>query len=144
MSIRTPIFNALPVAATTAVFALWGVAAFCQESAVKQEVKIEAGKVVTVQEGHARTGIQTEKVQLSRNVSFKDLDLTTSGGATALEQRIRDTADSVCKQLKDINPTNSAQNEELDQKTCVNGAVKSAMTQMKQAIASAEEAKKRG
>ncbi len=142
MSNRTPVFNALPVAATAALLALWGSTALCQE--MKQEVKIEAGKIVTIKEGHSRTGIQTEKVQLSRNVSFKDLDLTTPGGASELEQRIRDSADSVCKQLKDINPTNSAQNEEMDQKTCVSGAVKSAMRQMKQAVASAEETKKRG
>ena len=142
MSNKTPVFNTLPVAATAALLALWGSTACGQE--VKQEVKIEAGKMVTIKEGHSPTGIQTERVQLSRNVSFKDLDLTTPGGASELEQRIHDSADSVCKQLKEINPTNSAQNEELDHKTCVNGAVKSAMKQMKQAVASAGETKKRG
>lgn len=142
MSNRNPVFNALPAAATAALVALWGGTAFGQE--MKQEVKIEAGKMVTIKEGHSPTGIQTERVQLSRNVSFKDLDLTTPSGASELEQRIHESADSVCKQLKDINPTNSAQNEEMDQKTCVNGAVKAAMKQMKQAVASAEETKRRG
>jgi len=143
MSNRTSFFNAMPVATTAALLALWGSStALCQE--VKPEVKVEAGKIVTIKEGHSPTGIQTERVQLTRNVSFKDLDLTTPGGASELEQRIRDSADSVCTQLKDINPTNSAQNEEMDQKTCVSGAVKAAMRQMKQAVASAGELKKRG
>lgn len=142
MTTRTPVFSTLPVAVTAALLALWGSTAFCQD--VKQEVRIEAGKIVTIKEGHSPTGIQVERVQLTRNVSFKDLDLTTPGGASELEQRIHDSADSVCKQLKDINPTNSAQNEEMDQKTCVNGAVKSAMRQMKHAVASAGEARKRG
>lgn len=56
----------------------------------------------------------------------------------------RDAADSVYKQLKGINPVNSTQNEEMEQKICIAGAVKSAMTQMRQAVASVEQARNRG
>jgi len=144
MSKTTHLLRALPLAATAAALALAGATARAQEPAAKQEVKIEAGKIVTLSEGHSHTGIQTEKVQLSHNVSFSDLDLTTSRGALELESRVRDAANSVCRQLKDLNPASSTESEELDQKTCVTGAVHTAMIQAHQAVASAQEAKKRG
>jgi UrcA family protein len=113
-----------------------GALAVGQDNPVR-EVKIEASKVVTITE-HSRTGIQNETVQLSRKISFSDLDLVTGDGAMQLEKRIRETAAAVCKQLGQLYPAGSASNEQTDQAACVKGAVDVAMNQAKVVIAFAK------
>ncbi len=143
MNKKSLLARGLPAAITAVAFAISSAAAFAAESTASQEVKIEAGKIVTVSLGHARNGMHPEAVQLSRNVSYADLDLATPSGAAELESRIRDTANSICKQLADVAAGNALE-EARDQKACVDGATSSAMAQARRVIASAEGAKQRG
>ena len=138
---RTLSMGALPAAVMAMTFVMTSPVALAQKST--EEVKIEAAKVVTVRHGHSRTGIENETVQVSHKVSLADLDTATPAGAAELQSRIRDTADSICRQLGELYPAGSARNEEVDQSVCVKGAVENAMSQARQAIASAEGAKQR-
>ena len=135
--------RALPIGVAAIAFATFSTTT-AQESSARQAVKVEAGKVVTVKRGHSRTGVQTEAVELSKNVSFADLDLTTPSGAAELRNRIHDTADSICKLLRDVGPPTSEANERQVRQACVEGAARTAMGQMRRMMASAEEAKRRG
>jgi UrcA family protein len=67
-------------------------------------------------------------------VNYADLNIATHSGAVELEKRIRDSATQACRQLKELYP------ETVEGKTpCVEGAVKNAMEQAKNAIAAAEK-----
>jgi len=93
---------------------------------------------VTVTVGHERLGLMpVEALQLSRSVRFADLDLTTRAGATALQNRILDTATTICNKLMDVNPPGSAHQALQEKTTCVNDAVDGAMTKARQVISSA-------
>jgi UrcA family protein len=115
-----------------------GALAVGQESPVR-EVRVEASKVVTITE-HSRTGIQNETVELSRKISFADLDLLTSDGVARLEKRVRETADAVCRQLGQLYPA-GASNERADQAACVKAAVDGGLSQAKLVIAFAKDNK---
>jgi UrcA family protein len=135
--------RALPAAMTAIALACASAVANGQESPSSQQVNIESGKIVTITPEHSRTGIRPQAIQLSNNVSYADLDLTSPSGAAQLENRIRDTANSVCRQLMEDSPPGNAIDQMLDQRTCVDAAVDGAMARAKQVIASAE-AKRQG
>jgi UrcA family protein len=59
------------------------------------EVVIEAPKVVERQ----RYGVVGQEVLMSVRVSYADLDMKTPAGAATLDQRVKDAANYVCKQL---------------------------------------------
>jgi len=117
-----------------------GIAAAAPPSG-NQEVKIEASKVVTIEHGHAQTGIQNETVQLSHTINFADLDLGSAAGASELKSRITNTATQICKQLGTLYPAGSPGVDTADRDACVKGAVDAAMGQARLAIASAQKAK---
>jgi UrcA family protein len=144
MNKTTLIVRALPAAVTAVALALASAIASGEESSSKQEIRIESGKIVTVKQLNSRFGMQPEALQLTNRVSYADLDLSTPSGAAQLKSRIRDTASSVCKQLMDYSPSDTAIDAMLDQKNCVEDAIDGAMTQARQVIASAEAAKKGG
>lgn len=108
--------------------------AIAQQSGVP-EVKIEASRSVT-RVGTSTIGAPIELVQLIRRVSYKDLDIATASGAAELQKRIRDTAQSACKQLDTLYPL-----DHVDTTLCVKEAVNNSTTQVQAAIASAERAK---
>ena len=86
--------------------AAFGIVALPQPASASGEIKIEADNVVTVTQGHyANTG---QTVQLSRTVSYADLDLSTSAGASEFHNRIQSTAEQVCDQLRAFAPAGSA------------------------------------
>jgi UrcA family protein len=122
MSGRTPLRWAFPVATAALLFVISSAAAFAQDN---------AGQVRIV-------GTAPQTVQLTQNVDYTDLNLATPAGASALKQRIRDTASSICEQLADSHPTNPSAADDEDQRNCVNTAVDDAMGQAKRVIASAE------
>jgi hypothetical protein len=65
-----------------------GGAAVAQQSDQAPDVKIEAG---TVQQSMVRlsdTGTPIERFWIDRKVSYADLDLTTTSGATELMRRV--------------------------------------------------------
>lgn len=82
----------------------------------------------------ARYGPTGELRSLSRVVSYSDLDLTTDAGRTALTQRIRATAHDLCLELGE-QPTQSTPPVRT---SCEQGAVNSAMDQMRTAVAQAQ------
>jgi len=126
----------LPAALTTIACVVFSAAALGEPAS--QEVKIEGDKIVTVTVGHERLGLMpVEALQLSRSVRFADLDLTTRAGATALQNRILDTATTICNKLMDVNPPGSAHQALQEKTTCVNDAVDGAMTKARQVISSA-------
>jgi len=119
--------------------AAFGIAALPQLASANGEVKIEANKVVTITQGHYPK--TTQAVQLSRTVSYADLDLSTSAGANEFQSRIQGTAEQVCDQLRAFAPAGSAGAEMNERATCVKGAVDAAMDRARLVVASAQKAK---
>jgi len=118
-------------------FAISGGTAFAQ-SGDNPEVRIQGAPVVTT-EGWSRTGIQTQTVQLTSNVSYSDLNLATSSGASELKARVHDAAAEVCSRLGNSQELRAAIDSEEHHIQCVNGAVDNAMPQVRRVIASAEQ-----
>lgn len=83
-----------------------------------------------------------EVMRLSREVSYADLDVSTHTGAMRLEARIKDAAKAVCKDLNGLYPMGSE--VDLPSGSCVGEAIKSARSQLKAAIAYAENARGAG
>jgi len=87
--------------------------------------------------GATYSGTPIELIQLSRRVSYSDLDLSTMSGADELRSRIRDTAAEICNTLERRYPLYaSARQESAD---CTSRAASSAMPQVRAAMASAVE-----
>jgi UrcA family protein len=129
------------------VCAIFSSAALGEDNVVNREVKIQGDQIVTVTVGHARLGTApAESLQLSRNVRFTDLDLTTQVGATELQNRILDTASSICQKLMNASPPGSVHEALQEKRVCVDDAFDGAMIKARQAIssarASAKEAKR--
>lgn len=143
MKKRTLPVRALPSGVTALAFAICS-AAIGHEVPSEEQVKVEAGKTVTVRQETFRNGLHTETVQLSQSVSFADLDLTTPSGAAELRKRVRNTANTLCKLLRDVGPPNSELNEERERRACVDGAAGVSMSKVKRMMASAEEGNRRG
>ncbi len=143
MNKKTFLNQALPAAVAALGFALSSAAATNDESPNGQEVQIQAGKVIVVKQG-TRLGDRTESYQLSNQVKVGDLDLTTRAGKAELENRIRDTANSVCDQLMDIGPPTSAMSRFEDRNICVHDATAGAMTRARLLISMAKQAKQVG
>src|SRR5579864_5180539 len=93
----------MEVVLAAVALAMPGASTIAQQAA-NPEVKIEAARSVE-RVGTSATGAPIEIVQLTRHVSYADLDLTTHRGALELERRINDTARAACKQLDTLYPT---------------------------------------
>lgn len=103
-----------------------------------QEIRIQGMPVIT-SEGGSRTGIQNQRVQLSQNVSYSDLDLATSAGERELQTRVHNVADAICDRLGQAEEPGEAINATANHIQCVNSAVDDAMPHVRRAIASAEQ-----
>lgn len=121
--------QALPAALVATTFAVSSLAATGAETTANQESQLEPGKIVTVNIGAMRPDMRQQEYQLSSRVSAADLDLTTPSGARELESRIRNTANSVCDQLMDVNPPPTAMSRFADRTNCVYDATQGAMAQ---------------
>ncbi len=108
-----------------------------------QEVSIRGMPVVT-SDGWSRTGIQNQRVQLSQNVSYSDLNLATQSGESELEARVHNVADAICDRLGQSDEPRAAIDATANHIQCVNSAVDNAMPHIRRAIASAEQARPRG
>jgi UrcA family protein len=114
-----------------------GGSAFAQGSTSLPPITVQAShQVQTKQVGTTFTGIPKEEVQLSRQVGFSDLDLSTPAGQAALEKRITGVAQEACKQLHTLYPLDTWDTSEH---TCVADAVNRAMAQAKAAAAAASK-----
>ncbi len=116
--------------------AIMATVAAAQPSEQMAEVKVVANKPVTAQ-GRTTAGRPGVVVQLSRVVSYADLNVATPSGATELEKRVNDAAKSVCKELEKLYPAGSS--AELGSGSCVADAIKGATPQVQAAIAAAEK-----
>ncbi len=76
-------------------------------------------------------GAPVENLSLSREVRFDDLDLRTSWGASALRDRVRQTALTLCQQLENQYVTMD------DSRPCYRTAYEDAMDQAETAIQNA-------
>ena len=130
-------------ATVTLACAIASAAAFGQDSSDQQQVRIKGQPVITT-EGWNRFGIRNQKVQLSQDISYADLNLATRSGADALKARVRDAANTVCTKLGHFDEGRGAIASEEDKINCVNGAVDDAMPQIRRAIASEEQTRSRG
>ncbi len=88
----------------------------------------------TISQPYENSGVEIHS--LERRVRFNDLDLSTSAGIAALEQRVKASANGVCAQLGELYPKDFTTDEE-----CRQQAVQSAMVQVRAAIAKAAVAK---
>jgi len=122
--------------------AISGGAAFAQDSG-DQEVRIQGAPVVTA-EGWSHTGIQNQRVQLSQNVSYSDLNLATQSGENELKARVHNVADAICDRLGQSEEPRAAMDATAHHIQCVNSAVDDAMPNIRRAIASAQETRPRG
>jgi UrcA family protein len=135
----------LPAVLSTIACTLFSSATLGADNPATQEVKIQGDQIITIRLSHSRTGLEpTEALQLSRNVSFADLDLATPVGADALEKRIAATASSICQRLMNTSPWGSAHDSLQERASCVYNAVAGARPKAQQAIASAKGAKQLG
>ena len=90
-------------------------------------VTVEAAREATV--GRTSTGVPIKEITIKSKVSYADLDLTTATGALSLENRIRETATSSCKEIKVDYPAAGSTDA-----TCIKNAVDGAMVQARKAI----------
>jgi UrcA family protein len=121
-------------------FALLALAASC--TLASQGVYAQAMEVVTVEAvreivvGKSAIGAPIKELTIRSRVSYADLDLTTATGVATLEQRIRDTATSSCKEIKVDVPV---EGWTIDR--CIREATEDAMVQVSKAVADAKAAK---
>ena len=82
-------------------------------------------------------GHRVAVVQLSRSVSYADLDITTYSGATELKARITNAATAVCRELRSKHPW--ASELALPSGSCVQDAIDAVTPELNAAVASAEK-----
>ena len=88
---------------------------------------------VTVQ---TTSGSFYKEFRVSTKVSAAGLDLSTAGGAAALEQRVNDAALAACQEITRLYP-----NATPDEATCAKAAAKAAMPKAKALEAAAGKTK---
>ncbi len=121
---------ALPL--TLALAAVSG-AAIAQEKAQNSQITIQGKPVQVTTVGRSDTGIPIVQYSFERAVSYANLDLSTSSGATELKNRVRETAREACDELSAADPLDAPD----DDGTCVREATAGAMKQVTAAIAAA-------
>ncbi len=103
----------------------------------QSEVTVQGvGTVTRTEVGRSSSGIPVEQVQLTRRVSYRDLNLATPTGQDELRQRIRRVAYDECDQLQRLYPDAFA---DTSRQECVNGAIRGATAQVSTAVATAEQ-----
>ena len=90
-------------------------------------VVVEAAREATV--GQTSTGVPIKEITIRSKVSYADLDLTSATGALNLENRIRETATSSCKEIKVDYPAAGS-----TEASCIKNAVDGAMVEVRKAI----------
>jgi UrcA family protein len=126
--------RAVSAALILAAGALAASAVFAAEPRTDAQVTIHAERPTAKVVGHTSSGVPITVYQLTYHVSYRDLDLVTSGGADALKKRVREAADSLCKDLDKLYPMTEpdrscARNAEEDAMSQVSTAIKVAQTQ---------------
>ncbi len=119
----------------------WAGAAGAQEagekkaSAAIEEVVVEAPVVRRKVAATSPTGYTTEMIQLKRQVTFADLDLTDDGDVKELEARIETTAKEACQALDDM--LDRDKQDPTDVFRCTKQAIKDAKEELEAVVAAA-------
>ena len=125
---------------TTGLLA-WTSAAAAQETADKnagkaiEEVVVEAPVVRRKVAATSPTGYTTETIQLKRQVSFDDLDLTDDSDVKELEERIATTAKEACQALDEM--LERDEQDPTDVFRCTKQAIKDARKEIEAVVAAA-------
>lgn len=91
-------------------------------------VTVEAARTTTV--GMSSYGVPIREIAIQSHVSYADLDLTSTNGVMELENRIKKTAKSSCRQIEvDIPAKGSTEAK------CIKDAIDEAMQEAQKAIA---------
>jgi UrcA family protein len=109
-----------------------GSAAFAQQV---EGVTVVAARTVKEQIGRAPNLAPINAISLSYSVSFADLDLSTSAGAAALDQRVKDAAMAACKEITKLYPQ-----ARPDDAACAKAAVGEAAAKVHDAVGAAGKA----
>lgn len=118
------------IAAATA--ALAGANAYGQAMEV---VTVEAMREIVV--GRTARGATIREMSIRSRVSYADLDLTKPADVTTLEQRVKETAQSTCREIKVDVPAEGSSVE-----SCEKAAIEDAMQQIARAVEAAKAANK--
>jgi UrcA family protein len=106
-----------------------------QASEETEELVIEA-PIVRRQVGRAVIGAaRVEVIELTRQVSYADLDLSKDADVTELETRIETTAKDSCEKISDMFPSNRSDRAEIAR--CANQAIDGTEEQVQAAIVAA-------
>ena len=100
-----------------------------------EEVVVEAPVVSRKVAATSPTGYTTEMIQLRRQVTFADLDLTDDSDVKELEGRIETTAQEACEALDDM--LDRDKQDPTDVFRCTKQAIKNARKELEAAVAAA-------
>jgi len=95
-------------------------------------VTVTASRISSERVGQTSSGVPVYEVSMTYRVSYEDLDLGTSEGATALEDRVRAAARDACAEIDRQYPK-----AEPSGPVCVTKAVEEAMVDVGKAVAAA-------
>jgi UrcA family protein len=101
-----------------------------------EEVIVEAPVVRRKVAASSPTGYTTEMIQLRRQVSFDDLDLTQDSDVKKLEERIEITAKEACQALDDM--LDRDQQDATAVFRCTKQAIKDTREEFEAVVAAAE------
>jgi UrcA family protein len=125
--------NLMGVAVAAVACALVSGIAVAQKS---EEVQVEASRIVKTSVGRdVVSGALINDIALSYGVSYADLDLASSAGASELEKRVSNAALAACKEISRESP-----NAEPSDAVCAKRAVDKAMVKVHELVAAASKA----
>jgi UrcA family protein len=115
--------------------------AFAGQASAQQieGVNVEASRIVKERIGTTADNLTPiNSVSLSYKVSYADLDLATSAGAKALEERVKAASLAACKEITRLYP-----NASPDDSACAKKAATEAMVKVRELVAAAGGAPKK-
>ena len=138
---KSPVLSVCSVMLATTGLLVWTGAAAAQQTGEKkageaiEEVVVEAPVVRRKVAATSPTGYTTEMIQLRRQVSFADLDLTDENDVKTLEERIETTAKEACQALDDM--LDRDKQDPTDVFRCTKQATKDAKKELEAVVAAA-------
>jgi len=97
-----------------------------------EEVVVIGAPITRQEEGRSYTGMPKEVIELKRQISYADLDLTKDADVQTLQTRIHDVAEESCQKLAEMFPLKFIDQGEVGR--CVDDAVASSKDQVQAAI----------
>ena len=107
-----------------------------QAAEVIEEVVVIAAPIERRWTERGKYGGEVEVIELTRRVSYADLDLSKQADVTVLETRIETAAKDSCEKLSEMFPLSPSDNAEI--RRCINKASDGTEEQVQAAIAAAQ------